>query len=153
MRIKIQAYLSPQHVFSERLLYCLLRLSETSSNSLFYHEPFPVPIFSIITDSKIWKHDICQLLSLLKNLQGAGPVANVWALCFGRPGFRGFKSWAWTWHRLSGHTGAASHMSQLEGPTTKNTQLCTGGLWEKMEKLKNKIKKNNFAKRVCLCDC
>ena len=25
----------------------------------------------------------------------------------------------------------ASHMPQLEGPTTKNTQLCTRGLWEK----------------------
>ena len=27
------------------------------------------------------------------------------------------------------HTEAASHMPQLEGLTTKNMQLCTGGLW------------------------
>ena len=27
------------------------------------------------------------------------------------------------------HAEAASHMPQLEGPTTKNIQLCTGGLW------------------------
>ena len=33
-------------------------------------------------------------------------------------------------------------MPQLEGPTTKNTQLCTGGLWEKKGKIKiNKINK------------
>ena len=34
-----------------------------------------------------------------------------------------------TWHRSSGHAEAASHMPQLEGPTTKNIQLCTKGLW------------------------
>ena len=28
-------------------------------------------------------------------------------------------------------------MPQLEEPTTENTQLCTGGLWEKKEKFKN----------------
>ena len=34
---------------------------------------------------------------------------------------------------------AASHTPQLEGPTTKNTQLCTGGLWgEKGKDLKQK---------------
>ena len=27
------------------------------------------------------------------------------------------------------HAEAASHMPQLEGPTKKNIQLCTGGLW------------------------
>ena len=27
-------------------------------------------------------------------------------------------------------------MPQLEGPTTKNTQLCTGGLWEEKEEKK-----------------
>ena len=33
------------------------------------------------------------------------------------------------------HAEVASHMPQLEGPTTKNIQLCTGGLWgEKGEK-------------------
>ena len=44
-------------------------------------------------------------------------------------GFRGFGSWARTWHHSSGHAEAVSHMPQLEGPTTKNIQLCTGGLW------------------------
>ena len=33
-------------------------------------------------------------------------------------------------------------MPQLEGPTTKNIQLCTGGLWEeKGKKIKSKKKK------------
>ena len=38
------------------------------------------------------------------------------------------------------HAEAASHMPQLEGPTMKNIQLCTGGLWG--EKIKS-LKKNN----------
>ena len=60
----------------------------------------------------------------------------------GSPVFRWFKSWARTWHCSSNHTEAVSHMPQLEGPTTKNVQLCIGGLWG--EKGKNKIiKKNN----------
>src|SRR3712207_9410387 len=54
----------------------------------------------------------------------------------GGPVFRWFESWARTWHCSSDHAEAASHMPQLEGPTTKNTQLCTGGLWG--EKGKNK---------------
>ena len=32
----------------------------------------------------------------------------------------------WTWDCSSNHAEAASHMPQLEGPTTKNIQLCTG---------------------------
>ena len=28
-------------------------------------------------------------------------------------------------------------MPQLEGPETKNTQLCTGGLWEEKGKIKS----------------
>ena len=47
----------------------------------------------------------------------------------GSPVFRWFESWARTWHCSSNHAEAASHMPQLEGPTTKNIQLCTGGLW------------------------
>ena len=47
----------------------------------------------------------------------------------GGPVFCWFESWARTWHCSSGHAEAASHMPQLEGPTTKNIQLCTGGLW------------------------
>ena len=44
--------------------------------------------------------------------------------------FRWFGSWAWTWHCSSNHAEAASHMPQLEGPTTKKVQLCTGGFGE-----------------------
>ena len=47
----------------------------------------------------------------------------------GGPGFRRFESWAQTWHHSSSHAEAASHIPQLEGPTTKNTQLCTRELW------------------------
>ena len=60
----------------------------------------------------------------------------------GGPVFRQFESWARTWHCSLNHTEAASHVPQLEGPTTENIQLCTGGLWG--EKGKNKIfKKKN----------
>uniref|UniRef100_A0A9L0T2L7 TAR DNA binding protein n=1 Tax=Equus caballus TaxID=9796 RepID=A0A9L0T2L7_HORSE len=41
----------------------------------------------------------------------------------GGPVFRWFESWARTWHCSSNHAEAASHMPQLEGPTTKNVQL------------------------------
>ena len=55
----------------------------------------------------------------------------------GSPVFRQFESWARTWHCSSNHTEAASHMPQLEGPTTKNIQRCTGRLWgEKGKKIK-----------------
>ena len=41
-------------------------------------------------------------------------------------------------------------MPQLEGPTTKNIQLCTGGLWgEKKEKNKNKIFKKKKEVQIC----
>ena len=33
--------------------------------------------------------------------------------------------------RLVGHVGVASGMPQLEGPTTKNIQLCTRGIRKK----------------------
>ena len=37
----------------------------------------------------------------------------------------------------SGHAEVASHMPQLEGPTTKNTQLCSRGLWGEKGKTKS----------------
>ena len=37
--------------------------------------------------------------------------------------FRWFESWAQTWHCSLNHVEAASHLPQLEGPTTKNIQL------------------------------
>ena len=74
-----------------------------------------------------------------KKNRGAGPMAK-WlssrTLLRG-PGFHEFKSWAQTWHRSSGHTEEASHMPQLEGLTTKNAQLCTGGLWGEKGKIKS----------------
>ena len=58
----------------------------------------------------------------------------------GGPVFRWFESWAQTWHCSSNHAEAASHIPQLEEPTMKNIQLCTGGFGEKKEK--SKIFKN-----------
>ena len=42
---------------------------------------------------------------------------------------------------------AASHMPQLEGPTTKNIQLCTGGPWGEEGKIKS-LKKKKQTKKV-----
>src|SRR3712207_7954054 len=53
----------------------------------------------------------------------------------GGPVFRWFESWARTWHCSSNHAEAASHIPQLEEPTTKNIQLCTGGLDRKSTRL------------------
>ena len=63
----------------------------------------------------------------------------------GGPVFHWFEFWARTWHCSSNHAEAASHMPQLEGPTTKNIQLCTRGLWG--EKGKNKIKKKKTVRK------
>ena len=64
----------------------------------------------------------------------------------GGPVFRWFESWTRTWHCSSDHAEAASHMPQLEGPTTKNIQPCTGGLWgEKGNKIKSLKKKNSLS--------
>ena len=71
-----------------------------------------------------------------KKIWGASPVAK-WlssSALLQQPRVSQFESWAWTWHRSSSHAEVASHMPQLEGPTTENTQLCTWGLWEKKEK-------------------
>src|SRR3712207_8378015 len=38
---------------------------------------------------------------------------------------------AWTWHHSLGHVEAASHMPQLEGPTTKIHNYVLGGFGEK----------------------
>ena len=73
---------------------------------------------------------------------GAGPMAerlSSHALCFRCPGFHQFGSWARTWHRLSGHAEAASHMPQLEGLTTKKIHnYVPGGFGEKKEKKRNR---------------
>ena len=42
------------------------------------------------------------------------------------------------WHHSSGHVEAASHMPELEGPTTKIYNYVLGGIWgEKAERKKN----------------
>ena len=47
---------------------------------------------------------------------GPAPWLSGWvcSLRFGGPGFCQFGSWAWTWHRSSGHVEAASHIAQPE---------------------------------------
>ena len=63
-------------------------------------------------------------------MQAAGPVAK-WlsssALLQAAQGFAGSDPGRGTWHRSSGHAEAASHMSQLEGPTTKIYNYVLGG--------------------------
>ena len=52
---------------------------------------------------------------------GAGPMAE-WLSSrapLQGPGFHWFRSWVQTWHLSSGHTEVASHIAQLEGPTTR----------------------------------
>ena len=44
----------------------------------------------------------------------------------------------------SSHAEAASHMPQLEWPTTKNIQLCTEGLWGEKGKIKSLKKQYRF---------
>ena len=51
------------------------------------------------------------------------------------------QSWVRTWHRSSSHAEAASHMPQLEGPTTENNNYVLGDFGRKR---KNKIFKNIY---------
>ena len=70
---------------------------------------------------KDWK------IRLLKNLTfGAGPMAE-WLSS--RASLQVAQCFFGSSHCSLNHAEAASHMPQLEGPTTKNIQLCTGGLW------------------------
>ena len=81
----------------------------------------------------------------LKKLGGGWPrgrVVKFACSAAGGPVFHWFESWVWTWHCSSNNAEAASHMPQLEGPTIKNVQLCTGGLWG--EKGKQKPSKNTL---------
>ena len=48
-----------------------------------------------------------------------------------------FGSWARTWHCSSGHAEVASHMPQIEGPTTKIYNYVLGEFWEKKQKKKD----------------
>ena len=65
------------------------------------------------------------------------------AFCFGS---LGFGSWAWTWHRSLGHVEAASHMPQLEGPTTEKIySYVLGGFGGKSRKKEKKEKKSRLS--------
>ena len=66
-------------------------------------------------------------------------------LCFSSLGFTSWDPWHRPTHCSSRNAEAASHMLQLEGPTTKNTQLCTQGFWGRKRK---KIKKRIFKKKM-----
>ena len=72
-----------------------------------------------------------ETLKIYRNAGGwpRGGVVKFTRSTAGGPVFRWFEAWARTWHCSSNHAEAASHMPQLEGPTTKNIQLCTQGLW------------------------
>ena len=105
-------------------------------------------VFFFGEENSLWANIHCQSSSFFtwgRFTPGLVPWPSGWVhmLCFGGPGFHGFESWAWTWHRSSSHAEAASHMPQLEGPTTKNTQLCTRELWGEKGKI-NSLKKKIF---------
>src|SRR3712207_2975170 len=95
----------------------------------------------LLVNSKLTLRLVANFLSLKRCVKRGWPSGRVVKFArsaAGGPVFRRFESWARTWHCSSDHTEAASHMPQLEEPTTKNTQLCTGGLWGKKGKNKKK---------------
>ena len=74
----------------------------------------------------------------IKMMTGTGPVAE-WLSSlfhFGSPRFRRFGSRVRTWNSSSGHAETASHMPQLEGPTTKIYNCVLGEFGEKKQKKK-----------------
>ena len=75
----------------------------------------------------------------IKNYGGwpHGQVVKFTRSTAGGPVFRWFEPWARTWHCSSSHAEVASRMPQLEGPTMKNIQLHTGGLWGEKGKIKS----------------
>ena len=77
-------------------------------------------------------------LLYIKGLYGAGPVAE-WLSSHALlrwPRVRRFRSWAWTWHRSSGHAEVTSNIAQLEGPTTGTYNYVLGGFEEKKKEEK-----------------
>ena len=93
-------------------------------------------VFAIKELFKICDHDITIFCRII--LLGAGPLAE-WLssrALFWRPRVLLFGSCAQRGHCSSGHAEVVSPMPQL-GPTTKNTQLCTGELWGEKGKIKS----------------
>ena len=91
------------------------------------------------TSHGVWNCSLMTLSLKMNSLRGwpHGPVVRFVSSAAGSPVFHQFESWVRTWHRSLSHAGAASHMPQLEGPTTKNIQLCDGELWGEKGKKKN----------------
>ena len=115
---------------------------------IFLYTSYLFVIFLIISISILL--EICLLLALFSKNHLLGLPCG-WEVKFtcsaaGGPVFRWFESWARTWHCSLNHTEVASHMPQLEAPTTKNIQLCTGGFGDKKEK---KIFKKNLLTLLC----
>ena len=82
--------------------------------------------------------DVCLVFRFRISHLGAGPVAE-WLIKVSSSASvaQGFASSNPGRGCSSSHAEAASHMAQLEGPTTKNIQLCTGGLWGEKGKIKS----------------
>ena len=81
----------------------------------FQVEPFLTPL-NMCLITTVWGWPRGRVVKFARSTAG-GPV------------FRQFKSWVRTWQCSSNHAEAASHVPQLEGPTMKNIQLRTEGLW------------------------
>ena len=62
------------------------------------------------------------------------PSGYLCVLCFSSPGFRQFRSWAQTQQHSSSHAEAASHIAELEEPTTRIYNYVLGGFGEKKKK-------------------
>ena len=69
-------------------------------------------------------------------------------LWFRSPGSVGLDPRCRPTHRSTGHAEVASHKPQLEGATTKSTQLCIGGLWAEKGKIKSLKKKQEKFKKL-----
>ena len=67
---------------------------------------------------------------------GLGPrlSGSVRTLCFSGPGLCRFGSWVRTQHHSSSHAEVASHIAELEGPTTRIYNYVLGDFGEKKEK-------------------
>ena len=111
-----------------------------SSEELVHHffSALCVPTYGHL-EYFIWGNEKLLTTETEDSPSGPGPVATWLSSCapLWRPRVSPARIWAWTWHHSSSHAEAASHMPQLDGPTTKNIQVCTTGLWGEKEKKKD----------------
>ena len=66
-------------------------------------------------------------------MRGPAPWSS-WCAPLWRPRVSQVRSWVQTGHHSPGHTDVASHMTQLEGPTTKIYNYVLRGFGEKKQK-------------------